>query len=156
MLAVTGTEIIRMLEDDKDGDILQKLKAHARLFSNNMKTLDQRFTLQRGEGDSPLFLLSLKERLDSRLEEEKLLQEIAEQVRDNILESFNKYLHNCYYEQCLKDGFLIVRSKYVLDQEHKPPPASLKICVSAGHSKRDVERVAVTLREACKRVAKKL
>ena len=70
-----------MLEVDKNGDILQKLKVYSRLFSNSMKFLDNRFVLKGGEGDAPLFLLSLKERLDSRLEEERLLQEIAEQVR---------------------------------------------------------------------------
>lgn len=51
-----------------------------------------------------------------------------------------------------KDGLVLVRAKYIADQEHsKSPQSSIRITASAGFTKREVERGCQILREAIKR-----
>jgi serine palmitoyltransferase len=52
----------------------------------------------------------------------------------------------------MKEGVVFTRSKYVVEQEHAAPPPSLRICVSAAHSKKEVERAIYVLKEAVRRV----
>jgi serine palmitoyltransferase len=54
----------------------------------------------------------------------------------------------------MKDGILITRAKYIQDQEHKVPNPSIRICVSGGHSKKDVEKAGLVIRECVKKVIK--
>ncbi len=57
--------------------------------------------------------------------------------------------------ECIRDGVLVVRAKYVETQEHQCPEPSIRIAVSAGHAKRDVERAGMIIRDSMKKVLKR-
>ncbi|KAJ3088446.1 serine palmitoyltransferase component [Quaeritorhiza haematococci] len=85
-----------------------------------------------GTGVVPMFHLRLKNRCATRDEEEKILQEIV--------------------DQALRDGVLITRSKYCATQELSLPTPSIRVTVSAGHTKKEVEKAGGVIREAVRRV----
>lgn len=52
----------------------------------------------------------------------------------------------------MKDGVLVARAKYCNSQERVLPPPSIRVYVSAGLNKKEIERSANVLRDSIKRV----
>jgi serine palmitoyltransferase len=82
----------------------------------------------------PFVHIWLRTRLSEREEEEKVLQEVV--------------------ETALKEGVVLTRAKYAVGQELYLPAPSVRVTVSAGHSKKEVERAAGVVRDAFKKVLK--
>lgn len=87
-----------------------------------------------GQIGSPFFHIILTDSPGSRLDDEKVLQEAV--------------------DLAARDGILLTRAKYVISQEMRAPPASIRVSISAGFTKREVERAANVIRESIRRALK--
>lgn len=101
------------------------LKRNTEIFNNILiGRLPPIFSLV-GDKDSPLRFLQLTERLPDGREEGRIVDEVISEMR--------------------KNGFLITRSKYVASREKFIPPPSAKICISAGFTEDETEKLSKTL-----------
>ena len=87
-----------------------------------------------GEKGSPFFHLQLKWSTGSRDEDERILQEIV--------------------DVAARDGVLLTRAKYVVAQELTAPSPSIRVTISAGFTKREVDRGINVIRDAIRRILK--
>ena len=110
---------------------LTRLQENIEIFRNTLKPLNSRWVVL-GDKQSPILHLSLVKRLDSVEEEEKLLQDVV--------------------DAALKDGCLFTRAKYIASQERSGVPCSIRVCISAGHQKRDLERAGAVLRDCARKM----
>ncbi|KAJ3030318.1 UNVERIFIED_CONTAM: serine palmitoyltransferase component [Siphonaria sp. JEL0065] len=83
---------------------------------------------------TPIIHIRLTSRLSTREEEERVLQDVV--------------------DQCIRDGVIVTRAKYVEGQELHLPIASIKLMSSAGHSRKESEKAAGVLRDAFRKVLK--
>jgi len=81
--------------------------------------------------------------LEANAEKERVLQEIVDEVRSDPRID----LH-----QANDHGVLIVRSHRIAAQEAFVAQPDLRICVSSGHSKKELEKAALVIRNAVVRV----
>ncbi|KAJ2448571.1 serine palmitoyltransferase component [Coemansia sp. RSA 2336] len=58
-------------------------------------------------------------------------------------------------EEALKDGVLLMRATYVEEHERLLPNSSIRICVSSGHSRKDIEKCAHAIKSAVSRITSK-
>ncbi len=132
LLAVSGIEALNML--DKEGaELMERLNSNIRAFRLGF-TRNLTGVVMDAQEDSPLIHLRFKRMSLNRAEDEFALQQVV--------------------DQALKEGVLVTRAKYVLGQEKNPPAPSIRICLSAGFTVRDVDRAASVLREAFRNVLK--
>jgi serine palmitoyltransferase len=90
----------------------------------------------RGHIGSPFFHIVIGNGPNTnRCEDEKILQEIVDLAAGN--------------------GYLLTRAKYVSNQEISLPPASIRVAISAGFSKKEIERCANVLKDCVRRALKK-
>eukprot|EP00842_Homolaphlyctis_polyrhiza_P000089 jgi/Hompol1/1080/HPOL_001376-RA len=142
MLTVTSLEALAVLEhesikpkDIKDPRLLDCLAANIAAVQAGLAGIKAEPILTISTVPaSPLIHLQLRVNGMSREDEELILQEIV--------------------DLALKDGILITRAKYVLKQEHNPPPASIRISVSAGFKLSEAEKCGVVVRNAARKVLK--
>ena len=57
--------------------------------------------------------------------------------------------------QGIHEGLLMAVARYIVGQERSAPPPSIRLCVSAAHSKRDMEKAAQTLKTVVTRILKR-
>jgi serine palmitoyltransferase len=89
----------------------------------------------RGHIGSPFFhILIRNDTTTNRCEEEKILQEIVDLASAN--------------------GYLLTRSKYVSNQEISLPPASIRLAISAGFTKKEIERCANVFKDCVRKALK--
>lgn len=132
-MAVSAIEALHII--DKEGlQLGQQLKENVTLFRQTALKNSFGFELK-ASNESPVMHIRLIQRILAREEEEKLLQEVV--------------------DIALRDGFLISRAKYCLSQELKSAAPSIRVVLSAGMAKKDVEKIAAIIRDAFKRVIKK-
>ncbi|KAG0038868.1 serine palmitoyltransferase component [Podila clonocystis] len=133
MLAVCASEAIRILETSQGEKLLKALQDNAAAFRAVVVSVPQAIELSSMPG-SPILhlripLQALAAGISTRDGETLLLQEIVDEV-------------------AVKDGLLITRAKYVETQELHLPRPSIRISISASHSKKDTERAAQAIKSA--------
>ncbi|KAJ3411783.1 serine palmitoyltransferase component [Chytridiales sp. JEL 0842] len=132
ILAISAIEALNILE--KSSDIVPRLNENIAIIRNTLlKGMPTGFVLG-GDLSSPVMHLRLRDRRSSREEEEVILQDIV--------------------DQCMKDGVIVSRSKYAIGQEVNLPAPSIRLCASAGFTKKEAEKAATLVRDAVKKVAK--
>lgn len=132
MLAVAAIEGIKYVETHPDA--LVRLRENASVMRNALRKTVQQITIP-GAEESPILHLQLKgQRFRNRDGEEQTLQEAV--------------------DEAIRNGVLVTRAKYVNDQElHRPTP-SIRITVSAAHSRKEVEKAATVVGNAIKKALK--
>ncbi|KAI8345160.1 serine palmitoyltransferase [Mortierella sp. GBAus27b] len=131
MLAVCSSEAIKILEHGQNGQkLLKDLHENAAVFRNVVVAAPQAIEIS-SEPSSPFLHLRFpKNALDAagvttRDEEKLLLQEIVDE-----------------------DSILITRAKYVEHQEMFLPRPSIRISITACHSRKEVEKAAQAVKAA--------
>jgi serine palmitoyltransferase len=163
LLATTASETVTLLQEQPE--IIQGLRENIRTMRAQ---LDPRSDWVRctSSAEAPVMLLVLKsEHVQARnysvLEQEMLLQDCVDEVSLEI--GFLLNIFTDKFPQALTNGVLITRLKAMplaigatpkdLMREWRPQPA-LKVCVTTGLSKREVERAGVVVRHAITTVLK--
>lgn len=163
LLATTASETVTLLQEQPE--IIQSLRENIRTMRAQ---LDPRSDWVRctSSAEAPVMLLVLKsEHVQARnysvLEQEMLLQECVDEVGLEIYSVYHTFTDKL--PQALTNGVLITRLKAMplaigatpkdLLKEWRPQPA-LKVCVTNGLSKRDIERAGVVVRHAITTVMK--
>ncbi|KAF9365307.1 serine palmitoyltransferase component [Mortierella sp. NVP85] len=135
MLAICSSEAIKILEHGQNGQkLLKELHDNAAAFRNVVVSAPQAIEISSDARSPILHLRFPKNTLDaagvtSRDEEKYLLQEIVDEV-------------------ATKDGTLITRAKYVEHHELFLPRPSIRISISACHSRKEVEKAAQAVKAA--------
>ncbi|KAF9377173.1 serine palmitoyltransferase component [Podila verticillata] len=132
MLAVCASEAIRILETSQGETLLRALQDNAAAFRAVVASVPQAIELSSIPG-SPILHLRIPPQalvtvISTRDDETLLLQEIVDEV--------------------VKDGVLITRAKYVETQELHLPRPSIRISISASHTKKDTEKAAQAIKTA--------
>jgi len=145
MLAVSASEALSILSASPS--LLTDLQDRARVFRATLthRTIDPLIELYSADPDSPAPFFHLRAResfLLSRLrdgepaipreDEERLLQDVV--------------------DECAVQGVLITRAKYVVAQEMQCPRPSVRVCVSAAHTKKENEKAAAVVKAAVVKV----
>ncbi|KAF9300878.1 serine palmitoyltransferase component [Mortierella antarctica] len=134
MLAVCASEAIRILETSQGEKLLKTLQDNAAAFHAAVASVPQAIELSSMPG-SPILHLRIPSHvvaatgISTRDGETLLLQEIVDEV-------------------AVKDALLITRAKYVETQELHLPRPSIRISVSASHTKKDTEKAAQAIKSA--------
>ncbi|KAJ3118964.1 serine palmitoyltransferase component [Phlyctochytrium bullatum] len=132
ILAVSATEALKALEESPE--VLDRLRENVDILRNTILKASLTGIVVAGSAASPFFHIRLRTRKDKREDEEKILQEVV--------------------DQCMKDGVLLTRAKYVIGQEPFLPDPSIRVCASAAHTKKETEKAAGVIRDALKKVLK--
>ncbi|RIB16165.1 pyridoxal phosphate-dependent transferase [Gigaspora rosea] len=132
MLSACATESIRNLE--RNPHLVAKVLSNTSTFKSNMTNV--KYVTVDGFADSPVFHLRLNKdiKTNSIEEKEKLLQEIVDDAMNN--------------------GVILTRAKYVYAQEMFGIEPSIRICISANFSKKEIEKAAAITRSAITKVLK--
>ncbi|KAI8916177.1 pyridoxal phosphate-dependent transferase [Gorgonomyces haynaldii] len=135
MLAVAAIEAINIVEQQPS--LVSKLSKNSQIMYDGLKKLCQsNLNLEvYGDQGAPFFHLQLSNTLGTREADEKLLQDIVDIAANQ--------------------GVILTRAKYVLGQELRPPSPSIRVAVSAGFSKREVEKGLQVIKDAAKKVLSK-
>lgn len=134
MLAVCASEAIRILETSQGEKLLKTLQDNAAVFRAVVASVPQAIELSSMSG-SPILHLRIPSHvvaaagISTRDGETLLLQETVDEV-------------------AVKDALLITRAKYVETQELHLPRPSIRISVSASHTKKDTEKAAQAIKSA--------
>ena len=131
MLARSAIESLHVLEEAPE--ILDKLRKNVETFRNIICSKARDFEVL-GDVESPLLHLRFRAPVDSREKEELLLQAVV--------------------QFAARDSVLITRSKFVWDQEMKLSRPSIRVCISAQHTAREMERAAAAIQKAFKQVSR--
>jgi len=172
MSATTASETLLILQSQ--ADLLTGLRENIKAM---WAQLDPRSDWMRcmSAVENPIMLMVLKQEVvnSRRLgadEQQHLLQEIVDEVSKSKhaarLISFHFFViclrygltHFIFSSQCLVQGVLITRHKTILpnpsgtkNEVFSPQPA-LKICLTTGLSKKEVEKAGITIRHAVTKV----
>ncbi|KAJ3367514.1 serine palmitoyltransferase component [Kappamyces sp. JEL0680] len=133
ILAVTAIEGVHHLEKNPDTAIrlsLNSEKMHAMLG----KALQGTSLKIDGVPGSPILHIRMFNPSENREDDERFLQEIV--------------------DLAAKDSVVLTRAKYVVAQERLCPPPSIRVALSAGFTRREVERTANVIRDALRRAVK--
>ncbi|CAG8652230.1 5887_t:CDS:10, partial [Acaulospora morrowiae] len=133
MLAVCATESLLTLAQNPNLPAITLLNTRA--FKNVLASV--KYIKVEGSPDSPMFHLRLNEdviRVGDVEEKERLLQEIVDEVMNN--------------------GILLTRAKYVRIHELFNVEPSIRICISACFTKKEVEKAASTIKSVITKVLK--
>ncbi|KAJ9647133.1 serine palmitoyltransferase component [Coniosporium tulheliwenetii] len=143
MLATTASETINMLQDDSGMELINTLREN---IKSMRAQLDPRSDWVRctSSPENPIMLLVLKKEV---IENKKLSVQDQESLLQDAV------------DEALANGVLITRLKSMpaplgagpRDQPWQPQPA-LKVCVTAGLSKRETEKAGVVIRHAVTKV----
>lgn len=130
---MSATEAITIIENEPT--LMMQLKENTllfrTLFGKNLVGIDMI-----GNRDSPIIHIKLKKGFpQNREREEMLLQEIV--------------------DAALKEGVCISRAKYCTGQELKVQLPSIRVCITAGLSRKEIEKCAQVIKEVIKEVIKK-
>lgn len=128
-LAVAGTEGIKYLEQNPT--ITSKLAENSKLMLDELSAINSnKNSILRLEAqpNSPIFHLRLNKPAQQRQEDEEKLQSLV--------------------DRALANGVLLTRSKYCTQERAMPSP-SIRICVSAAHTAKDVKKAADQIKALC-------
>ncbi|KAI8825341.1 pyridoxal phosphate-dependent transferase [Chytriomyces cf. hyalinus JEL632] len=133
ILAVSALEALKVLESDPSLAVKCQQNAEA-IREVFLKSGIPQIRVLDTDLSTPVIHIRLTSRLSTREEEEQILQEVV--------------------DQCIREGVVVSRAKYVIAQELNLPHASIKMLSSAGHTKKDSEKSAVVVKEAFRKVLK--
>ncbi|ORY52863.1 serine palmitoyltransferase [Rhizoclosmatium globosum] len=133
ILAVSALEALKILEANPNLSVECQQNAMA-MREILLKAGIPQIRVADGYQTTPIIHIRLTSRLSTREEEELVLQEVV--------------------DQCIRDGVIVSRAKYVEGQELHLPVASVKLMASAGHTRRDSEKAAGIVRDAFRKVLK--
>ncbi|KAI8824289.1 pyridoxal phosphate-dependent transferase [Fimicolochytrium jonesii] len=132
LLAVSAMEGIKHVEAHPE--LVTRLQENSVLMRQTIRKGVQRVECS-GPDESPVLHVRLSDLLDQPVDEqEKALQEVV--------------------EEAMRNGVLITRAKYVHGQELNVPSPSIRIAVSASHSRKEVEKSGSVVAAAIKKVLK--
>ncbi|KAJ3105073.1 serine palmitoyltransferase component [Phlyctochytrium planicorne] len=132
ILAVSALEALKDLESNPE--VLNRLRDNVDVIRRTISGAGLTGIVFSGDAASPYFHIRLRNRLETRDDEEKILQEVV--------------------DQCIKDGVLVTRAKYVIGQEPFLPDPSIRVCASSAHNKKESEKAGAVIRDALKKVLK--
>ncbi|KAJ3070710.1 serine palmitoyltransferase component [Podochytrium sp. JEL0797] len=133
ILAVSALEALKILESNPKLSVECQQNASA-MREVLLKAAITQIRVSDAFKMTPIIHARLTTRLGTREEEERVLQEVV--------------------DQCIRDGVIVTRAKYVEGQELFLPVASVKLMASAGHTRKDSEKAAGVVRDAFKKVLK--
>jgi len=148
ILAVTASESIALLSTREGEDQLSLLVENASALRSVLDKSEYIETTS--DYNSPKAHYRLNEwtissqGLKTLQDQERLLQEIVDEV--------SLFCCTSTKEQVNDHGVLIVRSHRIAAQEAFAAQPDLRICVSSGHTKKEIEKAATTIRTAIARV----
>ncbi|KAK9476742.1 pyridoxal phosphate-dependent transferase [Lipomyces japonicus] len=130
-LAATASEAIAQMQ--LNPDLFRQLATNTRAFR---AILDKsQYVVSPSDPDSPMVHLLLTDEVLSKRQidnEENLLQDIV--------------------DECINNGVLITRNKTVVSQETFAPEPSLKILITTGLTKREIEKAATVVKAAVSKI----
>jgi len=141
MLATTGSETIRMLQEQPE--IIQGLRENIRAMRAQLDPRSD-WVICTSSPENAILLLVLKQ---EHVESRKLSVEDQEWIMQDVV------------DECLANGVLITRLKSMppalgsapTDRGWQPQPA-LKVCVTSGLSKKETEKAGITIRHAITKI----
>jgi len=158
MLATTASETIRMLQEQPEH--ITSLRENIRVMRGQLDPRSD-WVYCSSAPDNPIMLLMFKEEVVAsrklgKEEQEWLMQDIVDEV-SYALKCLVRRLANI--EKCLTNGILITRLKGMppalgaapRDAGWQATPA-LKVCITSGLTKKDVEKAGVTIRHAITKI----
>lgn len=129
---MSSTEAIKMIEEDPTlmKSLAENTKTFRTLFTKNLTDLEML-----GDFDSPIVHILLKKGFpQNREKEEIMLQDVVDVAYQN--------------------GVCVSRAKYCKTQEIILPRPSIRVCVTGGLSRKEIERCVAVLRDAFKKCVK--
>ncbi|RHZ82777.1 hypothetical protein Glove_103g270 [Diversispora epigaea] len=133
MLAVCATE--SLLHLSRNPYLPATILSNTKSFKNALSHV--KYIKVEGSLDSPIFHLRLNDdviKVDSSDEKDKLLQEIVDEAMNN--------------------GILLTRAKYLRSQEIFDVEPSIRICITASFTKKEIEKAASTIKNVVNKVLK--
>eukprot|EP01117_Protostelium_nocturnum_P000363 TRINITY_DN10422_c0_g1_i1.p1 TRINITY_DN10422_c0_g1~~TRINITY_DN10422_c0_g1_i1.p1 ORF type:complete len:474 (-),score=174.87 TRINITY_DN10422_c0_g1_i1:82-1503(-) len=127
LLASASIEAINIL--DEDSSLPSQLQKNTSTFVKSFSSPHLKIT---SASNSPLVHLRLAKPSNDRYADEKLLQQVV--------------------DLSLENGVLLTRSKYVHNNEKFLPPPSIRIAISAAHTKKDLSLVTEAIQKAVSQV----
>ena len=133
-LAITAIEAIDTLVASPV--LVKQLAINSKIMHTALTTMLSGLNIVvHGDIGSPIFHLRLSESFGNRTDDEKILQEIV--------------------DLAARDLVLLTRAKYVVSQETHPCPPSIRVSVSAGFAKREIERACSVIKDSVRRVLRR-
>ncbi|CAG8540043.1 14131_t:CDS:2, partial [Acaulospora colombiana] len=132
-LAVCATESLLNLA--RNPSLPETILSNTKTFKNGLANM--KYAKVVGSLDSPIFHLRLNGdeiKIDNVEEKDKLLQEIVDEAMNN--------------------GILLTRAKYVRSQENFYIEPSIRVCISAAFTKKEIEKAASTIKNVITKVLK--
>ncbi|KAF9164855.1 serine palmitoyltransferase component [Actinomortierella ambigua] len=143
MLTICSSEAIKVLDSPKGEQLIKDLHNNANTFRNAILTGANKDAIDlAGDAGSPILHLRFPSEalraagITTRDEETFLLQEVVDEV-------------------AVKDSLLVTRAKYVDGQERSLPRPSIRISISAAHSKKELEKAAQAIKTSFNKVVSK-
>ncbi|GBB96193.1 hypothetical protein RclHR1_00270039 [Rhizophagus clarus] len=131
MLAVAATESLKLLKQNPGLPLA--LKYNTALFKQLLNNI--KYLLLNGSQDSPVIHLRIDEeivRVGDISDKEKCLQDVVDEATNN--------------------GILLTRAKYNRSQELFNIEPSIRICINASFTKKEIEKVASVIKNAAAKV----
>ncbi|GAO49115.1 PLP-dependent transferase [Saitoella complicata NRRL Y-17804] len=138
MLAVTASEAIALLSAPTAVDGFSQLRENTRAFRVGIEKSDILWTPS--DPESPIIHLRIKPQL---CEKYGLTQHDQDRVLQEIV------------DEALQKDVLLTRARHIHHQEAHPNQPSIRVCVTAGHNKKDVEKAAGVVKGAASKVLPK-
>jgi serine palmitoyltransferase len=130
MLAVAAVEGLKELQQSPQ--CLSTLRANVKAFRGIL--YNSRDIRLDADQESPLQHVRINRNLTDRQLLERQLQTVVDELR--------------------ADGILLTRAKYVASQEVKAPIPSIRVLISAAHSKQELESAAKRIKKALEKLLK--
>ncbi|KAJ3014602.1 serine palmitoyltransferase component [Thoreauomyces humboldtii] len=134
LLAVSAIEGIKYLEAHPEQ--LVRLRENSNTMRLALEKGVQGVDVQ-GEPGAPILHVRFKD------------PNVASRSRDDQ----ERALQDCV-DECIRNGVLVTRAKYVLDQEVNVPRPSIRVAITAAHTKKEVEKAAAVVAAAVKKTLK--
>ncbi|KAJ1913506.1 serine palmitoyltransferase component [Mycoemilia scoparia] len=141
ILSVASSDVIGILSKNPES-LLAPLRRNTKLMHEQLSKISG--INVEGHQESPIIHVSIS---PTALTKRKSNGEWTRGDVENALQDL--------VDEALKNGVLLTRAQYVDDHEHLLPNPSIRICVSAQHSEKDIAKCAKVISNAVQRVTKK-
>ncbi len=131
ILATTASESLKIIQ--KNPSVFAQLKENTKMF--RALTDKSEYVFSPSAQDSPIIHLCLwPEYIKDGKEGDRMLQDVV--------------------DECLANGVLVTRSRHIAGQERWKFYSSIKVCVTTGFTKRELEKAGMVVRSAISKVVK--
>lgn len=125
-----SSSLIKVIELLRKGEEVNQLSENIKYLHDAKKEI-QTFDVN-GSEESPYLHLTLKEKSEDALEDERLLQKIVDRVRE--------------------EGKIIITRKKRASKEKFPYPPSIYIAITAGHKREEIQHAVQTIENIARKV----